>query len=179
MTEQVRLSTVWNGIEESYENVIGRIIIGTLFDYLLKTRNSMKTLERITFSLVFVTVIVIFVGLLSCHDNSDSSSDFIVKVDSFKVPAAVTSATPFDVVFYGTVGRNGCYSFKTFNKAVKGNDISIEVWGTFDYKTGSCPEELVLLDGIKLNLTIPFPGTYRIVIKEPADYTLVRQITVN
>ena len=139
----------------------------------------MKTLKRITSSLALAIVIVIFVGLLSCHDNSDSSNDFIVKVDSFKVPAAVTSATPFDVVFYGTVGLNGCYSFKTFNKVVKGNDINIEVWGTFDYSTGSCPEELVSLNGIKLNLTIPFPGTYRIIIKEPADYSLVSQVTVN
>lgn len=139
----------------------------------------MKTLKRITSSLALAIVIVIFVGLLSCHDNSDSSNDFIVKVDSFKVTAVVTSATPFDVVFYGTVGRNGCYSFKTFNKVVKGNDINIEVWGTFDYSTGSCPEELVSLNGIKLNLTIPFPGTYRIIIKEPADYSLVSQVTVN
>lgn len=141
--------------------------------------NALKTLKRITSSLTLVIIVVIFVGLLSCHDNSDSSNDFIVKVDSFKVPAAVKSATPFDVLFYGTIGRNGCYSFKTFNKVVKGNDISIEVWGTFDYKTGSCPDELVSLDGIKLNLTIPFPGTYRIIIKEPADYSLVSQITVN
>jgi hypothetical protein len=141
--------------------------------------NAMKTLKRITSSLILAIVIVIFIGLLSCHDDSSSSDDFMVKVDSFKVPAEVTSATPFDVVFYGTIGLNGCYSFKTFNQVIKGNDISIEVWGTFDYKTGTCPEELVSLDGYKLNLSIPFPGTYRIIIKEPADYTLVRQITVN
>jgi hypothetical protein len=102
----------------------------------------------------------------------------MIKVDSFKVADTVTSATPFDVEFYGTIGRNGCYSFKTFNQIVKGNDISIEVWGTFDY-TGSCPEALVSLDGIKLKLTIPFPGTYRIIIKEPENYSLVKQITVN
>jgi hypothetical protein len=141
--------------------------------------NTMKTLKRIASSLTLIIVIVALIGLLSCHDDSASSNDFMIKVDSFKVAGAVTSATPFDVTFYGTMGRNGCYSFKTFNRIVSGNDISIEVWGTFDYKTGSCPEELVSLDGIKLNLTIPFPGTYRIIIKEPEDYTLVRQITVN
>jgi len=145
----------------------------------MKTMNALKTLKRISSLLTLVTVIVIFVGLLSSHDNSDSSNDFIVKVDSFKVADTVTSAAPFDVMFYGTIGRNGCYSFKTFNQVLKGNDISIEVWGTFDYKTGSCPDELVSLDGIKLNLTIPFPGTYRIIVKEPADYSLVKQITVN
>ena len=141
--------------------------------------NTMKILKKSTCSLSLVIVIVIFIGLLSCHVDSSSSNDFLVQVDSFKVADAVTSATPFNVDFYGTIGLNGCYSFKTFNQVVKGNDITIEVWGTFDYKTGSCPEELVSLNGIKLNLTIPFPGAYRIIIKEPAGYSLVRQITVN
>jgi hypothetical protein len=139
----------------------------------------MKILKKSTYSLSLAIGIMIFIGLLSCHDDSSSSNDFLVKVDSFRVADAVTSATPFNVDFYGTIGLNGCYSFKTFNRVVKGNDITIEVWGTFDYKTGSCPEELVLLNGIKLNLTFPIPGTYRIIIKEPADYSLVRQITVN
>jgi hypothetical protein len=139
----------------------------------------MKNVKIIICRLTSIIAIVIFIGLLSCHDDSASSDDFMIKVDSFKVADAVTSATPFDVTFYGTIGRNGCYSFKTFNRVASGNEISIEAWGTFDYSTQSCPEELVLLNGIKLSLTIPFPGTYRIKIKEPEDYSLVKQITVN
>lgn len=139
----------------------------------------MKRVKTILSSLTFIVGCVTLTGLSSCIENSSSSNDFMVKVDSFKVPEAVASSTPFDVVFYGTVGFNGCYSFKTFNRIIKGNDITVEVWGTWDYKSGTCPDVLVSLDGIKLNLTIPIPGTYRIIVKEPADYTLVRQIIVN
>jgi hypothetical protein len=125
-----------------------------------------------------IPVIAICLSFLSCHNNLDTSSDFIIRVDSVKIPNAVSSTTPFDIVFFGTIGFNCCYSFKTFNRVVKDNDIKIEAWGTLDYKEGKCPEGLVSLNGQILKLTIPLTGTYRIVIKEPEDYTLVKQITV-
>lgn len=129
-------------------------------------------------ALGLLSVIAIGLSILSCHIDSDNSSDFIIRVDSVKIPDTVSSATPFDIVFFGTIGFNSCYSFKTFNRVVKDNDIKIQAWGTLDYKEGKCPEGLVSLNGQILKLTIPLPGTYRIVIKEPEDYTLVKQITV-
>jgi len=129
-------------------------------------------------ALGLLSIIVIGLSLLSCHNDSENSNDFIIRVDSVKIPYVVSSATPFDIVFYGTIGFNSCYSFKTFNRAITDNDIKIEAWGTLDYIEGKCPEGLVSLNGQILTLTIPLPGTYRIVIKEPEDYTLVKQITV-
>jgi hypothetical protein len=117
--------------------------------------------------------------LLSCHNDLNTFDDFLIKVDSIHVPITITSNTPFDIEFFGTIGWNGCLSFKTFNQIYKNNDITIEAWGTYDNKAGICPTVMVYLDGRKLNITIPLPGIYKISIKEP-DYTsLVRQITVN
>lgn len=120
-----------------------------------------------------------FTIILSCHNDKDTSNDFMITVDSIKVPDTISSATPFDIEFFGTIGFDGCFSFKTFNLINKENDIIIETWGTYNTKNGICPTEMVSLDGQKLRLTIPLPGKYRIVINEPASYSLVKQITVN
>jgi hypothetical protein len=108
----------------------------------------------------------------------DSSSDFLIKVDSINVPKSVNSETPFDIEFFGTIGFDGCTEFKTFNQIYDNNDITIEAWGTYNNQT-KCPTVMVSLDGQKLNLTIYSRGVYTILIREPDSFSIVRQITVN
>jgi hypothetical protein len=115
----------------------------------------------------------------SCRNDLTSNSDFMIHVDSIRVPETVSQAESFDIEFFGVIGFNGCYSFKTFNRLIKGNEITIEVFGTIDNMSRVCPDALVTLDGIKLATTITIPGTYLIIIKEPDSYSLVKQITVN
>jgi hypothetical protein len=43
----------------------------------------------------------------------------------------------------------------------------------------ACPTVMVYLTGQKLNLTIPFPGNYFIIIKGPGGANISRQITMN
>jgi hypothetical protein len=115
----------------------------------------------------------------SCSNDLTSNSDFMIHVDSIRVPETVSQTESFDIEFFGVIGFNGCYSFKTFNRVIKGNEITIEAFGTIDDKRGVCPDALVTLDGKKLATTITIPGTYQIIIKEPDSFSLIKQIIVN
>jgi hypothetical protein len=115
--------------------------------------------------------------LVTCKSSLSNSSDFLIKVDSVNVPATITAEIPFDVAFFGLIGDNECLSFKTFNHIVNNNTIIIEAWGTY-FDNGVCPTSAVLLNGEKLSLTIPLPGTYILQIREPGNYTLVKQLAV-
>ena len=100
-------------------------------------------------------------------------------VDSIKAPDMVSHTAQFDIDFFGTVGFNTCYKFISFNVVRKDYDIRIETWGTSDYMSGQCADALVTLEGQKLDMTLSSPGIYKITIVEPADFTLVKLITVN
>jgi hypothetical protein len=115
----------------------------------------------------------------SCSNDLSSTSDFMIQVDSIRVPEVVSQAKPFDIEFFGVIGFNGCYSFKTFNRVIKGNEITIQAFGSIDEKSRICPDALVTLDGKKLSTTIALPGTYQIIIKEPDSFSLIKQIIVN
>jgi len=130
-------------------------------------------------SLIISAFSAIFLMLISCHDNSNKGNDFLVKVDSIRIPSVVNAGVSFDIDFFGTIGFDGCVGFKTFNRTIKGNEITVETWGTFNDFNGNCPDMLVVLDGQKLTMTIADPGTYKIMIKEPGNYALVKQIVVN
>jgi hypothetical protein len=137
---------------------------------------TMKTIKIFADLLLLTAICLIF---FSCRNQLSDSSDFLIKVDSIVSPASVSADTAFDIEFYGTVGYDECTVFKTFRRIDNNNDIIIEAWATYDNKDGKCPPAIISLDGQKLNLTISLPGTYRILVNEPGDYTLIRQITVN
>jgi hypothetical protein len=127
----------------------------------------------------FLSVIALFISLLSCrNDLNNNTTDFLILVDSIKAPDTVRYLASFDIDFFGTVGFNTSNKFISFNVIKKDNDISIETWGTSDYKPGQCSDTLITLDGQKLHLTLPSPGVYKITVIEPLDFTLVKQITV-
>ena len=120
----------------------------------------------------------ILITLAACQNKSEETADFLIKVDSIHCPDSVLANTKFDIAFYGTVGFNGCTSFKTFNQKFDDNNITIETWGTYENYNGTCPDVLVTLDGQKLSMTLPFPGTYKIKVKEPDNYLLYKFIKV-
>jgi len=123
--------------------------------------------------------LTICVMIASCsNDDSGGNSDFLIKVDSIHCPDSVTSNTRFDIEFFGLIGFNGCFSFKTFNQHVNNFDITIEAWGTYDNSSGVCPEMLVLLNGQKLGMTLAKPGIYRIEIIEPDNTIIIKNVLV-
>ena len=123
-------------------------------------------------------IITLCFFLNSCLKEQSIYSDFLIKVDSIHVRDTLASAVSFDIEFFGTIGYNGCNSFKTFNQTINDKDITIGAWGTYENK-GACPTEMVYLNGQKLKMTIPLAGIYNITILEPDNSYLVRRIIVN
>jgi hypothetical protein len=124
-------------------------------------------------------IITLCFFLNSCFNEENSSRDFLIKVDSIHVADTLASAVPFDIEFFGTVGFDGCHSFKVFNQTITENQIKIGVWGTYENFNGTCPTVIVSLDGKKLRMTIPFAGNYTINILEPDNSSLIKMVVVN
>jgi hypothetical protein len=128
---------------------------------------------------VLLLLMILTLGFLlrSCLGEPYTYEDYLIKVDSIHIPGTILSRTPFDIEFFGTVGFDGCHSFKTFNQTSKDNDINIEVLGKYE-SNGTCPAVLVTLNGQKLNMTLNLQGIYNIKIQQPDNSSFVRQITV-
>jgi hypothetical protein len=138
-------------------------------------KTALKNYRNISF---FTIMLAVILTTGKCTSDPGPLQDFLIKVDSIHLPSAMNANIPFEIEFYGTVGFDGCHSFKTFNQLYDNNEITVEAWGTFDSKAGACPTVMVYLNGQKLRMTIPNPGTYKLKIKNP-DYYIVNQIVVN
>jgi hypothetical protein len=123
-------------------------------------------------------LLIICLTLSYCHLDTNSNEEFLIKVDSIHIPDIIKSEKPFNLVLYGTIGYNECYSLFTINQQYDGNDIYIETWGTFIYQEGKCPEGLVTINGHEYQMMISPPGNYRILMVEPDNSVLIKQITV-
>ena len=129
--------------------------------------------------IILLSVAAFFMFSLSCTKEPFTSSDFMIKVDSIKLPDIISAGIPFDIEFFGVVGSDACFSFKTFKRSSQNQTIVIEAWGTYAKTGESCTGPVVTMNGIKLNISFPVPGNYTIYIREPDTYALARQITVN
>ncbi len=136
-------------------------------------------MKTIISGVILSVAAMICVSFSSCLGDQGNVNDYKIKVDSIHLPRQVKADTKFDIVFYGTIGFDACSTFKTFNTEISNNEITIEAWGTYDDRNKLCPEQLVLLDGKTLSMTLPKPGVYRIMISEPIDVVLVAQVTAN
>jgi hypothetical protein len=117
--------------------------------------------------------------LVSCHLTNVIHQSYLIKVDSIHVPEAVASKTPFEIELFGIVGTSGCHSLESVqNNMTTNNDIVIEVWGTFNSDSEACPAVMVYLDK-KVEMTLSTPGTYHLLIKQPDNTYLEKQLIVN
>ena len=90
----------------------------------------METILRLA-KILFIPLLILLIG--ACENKADYKS-FLVKVDSVQVPTAITSNTPFEIKFYGTISPNGCSSFTNFDVKEESNNIVIEAWAKADLK---------------------------------------------
>ena len=117
--------------------------------------------------------------LVSCEDNDKTEyKSFLVQVDSVEISNNITTNTPFDIEFYGTIGTDGCYKFSHFETSNSDNEILIECWGKQDVSSDVCPQVMVYLDGEKLTYSIDGSGNYLIKIKQPDNSFLEKEIIV-
>jgi hypothetical protein len=146
---------------------------------IFSSKITLKTMKLMKTAFLFLMLSASGLLLRSCLNDPYIKEDYLIKVDSIHIPDPVTLNIPFDVEFFGTVGYNGCHSFKTFSQTVNNNDITIYAWGTYENTNGICPAVMVYLEGEKLNMTVKVAGTYNLIIGEPDNSTFMRQITVN
>ena len=127
--------------------------------------------------LTITLLLIVSLSSKSCVDDPDYVA-FLIKVDSIQIPIEIKANVPFDIVFYGTIGTNGCYSFREFYEYEANNEIVIEAWGNLQYDAKVCPTVMVYLDGIKKRTTINQTGTYILRIKQPRSADILKQIIV-
>lgn len=116
--------------------------------------------------------------MFSCEEKDDNADRFLIKVDSIQAPSEATMNIPFTIAFFGTVGTNGCYSFSDIVMNHSGHNIDIETWGKFNNPGGACPAVMVYLDGLTVNISIDYPGIYKIRIKQPDGSFIEKELTV-
>lgn len=146
---------------------------------MLELKRRLMTMKTSKSIIKLLSVFTIFCIFYSCRGGPYQVKEFVIKVDSIHLPGVVTSNTPFDIAFFGTVGNNGCFRFEAFRQSFNKNDIYIEAWGSLDYQATVCPTVMVYLEGRKLTMTIPAPGIYSLKIKQPDANPLIKYITVN
>jgi len=135
-------------------------------------------MKKIGISLSLITVIILIMFSASCTKEPAPLQDYLIQVDSIHVADTVPAGVSFDIEFFGIVGFDECHSFKVFNQTYKGNDITIQAWGTFDNAAEVCADALVTLDGRKLTMQLNIPGNYKLLIAEPAGYSIYKKIIV-
>ena len=115
----------------------------------------------------------------SCEKVQEPDYEFfLIKVDSVQVPENIIANEAFEIVFYGTVGTNGCFRFSEFRTEKQNNDIMLEAWGKYDKNSEICTTVMVYLDGEKLNYLIKEKGNYTFKIKQTDDNYFEKQISV-
>jgi len=127
-----------------------------------------------------LTVLSLIFTFLSCKEEAHPEYEqFLIRIDSVKVPESIVTNKPFDIEFYGTVGTNGCYKFREFKTEKTESEIFVETWGQVNKSTGICPEVMVLLQGKKLNCTIERSGNYTLKVRQPDGSYLKKNIHVD
>ena len=113
----------------------------------------------------------------NCSDPSYRR--FLIGVDSIKVTPEIIASMPFQIEFYGLIGRSDCVKFSHFHVNFYGSEIQIEAWKKLKYPAEFCKTEVVTLDGEILNYEIDTPGEYQILIRHPnRGFNLIENIIV-
>ncbi|PWD99690.1 hypothetical protein DDZ16_09605 [Marinilabilia rubra] len=117
--------------------------------------------------------------LCACDDKRVANYEsFLIEVESIFLPEDITVNEPFDIVFSGTIGINGCYRFSHFETEREGNDIVVETWGELNTSDDVCADVMVYLDNEALSCQIHEKGDYTLKVKLPDGSFLKKQFTV-
>lgn len=108
----------------------------------------------------------------SCEKTSEIQFEpYLIKIDSVLVRKPVESQSA-ELLFYATVGNNGCYEFSHF-EVIKGTaDVKIKAWGNKQVNAEVCTQVMVYLDASPLLVEFSAPGSWQIQIVQP-DNTLL------
>ena len=120
-------------------------------------------------------ILLAAISLMNCSKNKETQ--FVVRVDSIVAPDTVDYNVAFDILFYGTIGNDGCHSYSHMDIFYESNTLSLKVWGK-NSGADECPNVTVLLDGLKLTINNIEAGDNSIEVTQPDDSKLTKDLYV-
>jgi hypothetical protein len=81
-----------------------------------------------------------------------------------------------EIDIYGIISSNGCSSFSHCNTYIKGNDLIIEAWKTYDTEAIICPTVMVYLDQRITYNRDKLPDSFNIKVKQPDGFFLIKKM---
>lgn len=132
--------------------------------------------------LFFLSIFILTAFSFSCSeaDSKSEIQEFVIKVDSIQLPDSVAVNEQFDVIFFGTIGHNGCYSFADFVVSEDSTGLSLMLKGHHEVSENQiCPTVMVMLNGKVYPHKFPAAGQYRIRVINPGiDQFIEKEILV-
>lgn len=132
------------------------------------------------FVILLVAVGTILIGCLTncSREYKAYYREYLIFVDSIKVPDNINSGIPFHIEFYGTISVTGCSGFSHFSTNLSDTVLYIEAWKWLEISAVACPAIIVKLDGETLEYQLDVPGSYQIKILQPDFSFLIENIEV-
>lgn len=102
---------------------------------------------------------------------------FVIQVDSVSGPTAVSGGAKFSIYFWGTVGPNGCYSFKEFKTTRTSSALDVTLYGrNIDGAGYACPQSVTRLSGLPFEVTPPVSDPFIVTVHQADNSVLTRTI---
>lgn len=111
---------------------------------------------------------------VACGPMASEAREFAVHIDSVTAPAAVSGDAAFQLQFYGPVGPNGCYRFKSFRVTRTSADADVTTVG--ERVGGTCVQMPVYLSAEPLTIAPPVSAPFTVRIHQPDGTILTRVI---
>jgi hypothetical protein len=105
-------------------------------------------------------------------------SEFVIKIDSVTGPVTVPAGAPFQQLFWGPVGSNGCFYFKEFRVTRSSTGADVSVIGEEHHGGGDCATLIVYLRDEPLTLAPPVSNPFVLRVHQPDGTILTKTIQV-
>ena len=99
-------------------------------------------------------------------DNEPETVESIMLVDSIQHLDTIKSGEVFEVLFYGPIGPNNCYSFSRFVPAFGLDAMNFTLY-SLETKRDDCEGGEVYLNGQGVGITDMTPGVWSIQVNQP------------
>jgi hypothetical protein len=129
--------------------------------------------------IIFMFVLAITsLALCGCDLLAPDRREFVVQIDSVTGPAAVSGGAAFQQLFYGPLGPDGCYSFKSFQVTRTTSSVDVTVLGEQQSGHVDCTQSPVYLSGRALTISpaVSDPFTLRVHQRNGAVLTKIIRV---
>jgi hypothetical protein len=121
-----------------------------------------------------IAAVVASAASAGCDVFAPDSSEFTIQIDSVRAPGAVSGGAPFEVLFFGPVGPDGCHRFKAFRTNRSSTEMDVTVVG--ERVSGECVYAPVYLRGAPLTIAPPVSDPFTLRVHQPNGAVLTRII---